>query len=482
MHCKMVFRYSHKSRFDQRPPAAPGWSSYKTALLFLSGWLLSACCSHQLLEIDPAFAQVPTQLEIDSEGPGNGGRVFYLPECCWPEIPESDPESLLPGRAGTPIYSGLDSLSRDQFSLIRHRSFALLTNATGTDRNLAHSLDLMIESGVKPSLVFEPEHGLYGHLDEVAGDGIRRDPVRDLRILSLYSTRRKPAPEHLEGIDLIVVDIQNLPVRCYTYISTLTYLMEMAEELNIELMILDRPNPYGFWEAQGPILNQEYVSFVGTAPVPFMYSLTPGEYARYMKALRFQRMRLTVVRVAGYTRGDIDAPVRGSWINPSPNIPSLESALVYPGVVFYEGTRFSLGRGTTRPFIYSGAPWLNSTQVLAELKALNLPGVEFTEVVFTPTSSHYQGQTCRGIQINPVSARFDSLRTGYEYMRIVRRLHPDQFQYLPNRQGHNFIDLLWGGPGYRLAIEQDLDWKSFRSTWIDDAHKFERLVAPYRLY
>ncbi len=302
-------------------------SKRASVLLAICGALAhaSACCTTSEIRWHDGAEPQRTILGIDDRAEG---RVsFYdLPSSCWPDdsaaaAASAEPGDLLPNRSEDPIFTGLDAGSLDNFALLRDRRFALLTNATGLDRNLDRGLELMLDAGVRPELVFEPEHGLYGYLDEPGPDGIQRDRKHGLRVLSLYSKRRKPSPRHLEGIDLIVIDIANLPVRCYTYISTLTYLMEAAEENGIELLILDRPNPYGFWEAQGSFLQEGYVTFVGAAPVPFLYSLTPGEYANYMADLRFHKLKLSIVKVAGYDRAEIDAPLRKSWINPSPNIP-----------------------------------------------------------------------------------------------------------------------------------------------------------------
>lgn len=445
--------------------------------LLLLFWAL-AVCSHSSVQgrSDDKIYEVETVLDWEEH---DRGRVvlYSLPKTSWPRRILSG--RILPHLSGRPLFTGLDALSEDNFNLLRGRSFALLTNSTGLDRNLKSGLDLMLEAGVKPSLVFEPEHGLFGHSEAEGPDGIRNE--RGLRILSLFSRRKRPSPHHLRGLDMIVVDIQSLPVRCYTYISTLTYLMEAAERQGLELMILDRPNPYGFWEAQGSMLDPRFKSFVGTAPVPFLFSLTPGEYAYYMAGTRFRRLNLSVVRVAGYERKHVDGVLRQSWINPSPNIPSVEAALVYPGLVFFEGTNFSLGRGTTRPFVYSGAPWLDSRAVVDELRKLRLPGVQIAEVVFTPTASNYRGETCRGVQILPISTDFDPLRTGYEYMRIVRINHPNRFRII-GRGGKYFMDRLWGGLGYRAAISNFHTWDYFRSSWQAEADRFEDRVENFRLY
>ncbi len=420
-------------------------------------------------------------------------RIYSLPNCCWPKSENASKDSgrisgkrggktLLPYRSNVRFFNGLDLLAIDNFALLRGRSFALMTNASGKDRHLQSSLEIMIQAGLRPDLLLEPEHGLYGDLDVPGPSGIRREARYGLSILSLYGARYRPSRQHLKNIDTIVVDVMNLSVRCYTYISTLTYLMEAAEESGIELMILDRPNPYSFWPVQGSLLRKGYESFVSLAPVPFLYAMTLGEYALYMADLRFHKLYLEVVRVAGFKRKNIRTFLRHSWINPSPNIPSLETALVYPGLVFFEGVNFSLGRGTTRPFVYSGAPWLDSRRVVEQLRKLKLPGVEVSEVVFRPSASIYKNRLNRGIQITPVSTLFDPLRTGYEYMSIVRRLHRRQFRFLKRKDGRYFIDKLWGGPSYRWAILKNLSYDQFKSTWEKEARHFEQLTEKYRLY
>ena len=395
------------------------------------------------------------------------------------------PDRLLPLRSGGALYTGLDLLAHSNFSLLQGRKFALLVNDTARNRRLEHMLDLLRRAGLQPELVLEPEHGLFGNLDVKGESGIRTDPKTGLRFLSLYSQEGfRPSAEQVRGIDLIVVDLLNLPVRCYTYITTLTLLMETARENNMELLILDRPNPYGLWEPQGSYLNKEYESFTSYAPVPFLYSQTLGEYALYMAATRFTDLKVSVVPVLNYERGDADAVLQQAWVNPSPNIPGLESALVYAGLVFFEGSNFSLGRGTTRPFVYSGAPWLRNRQALRLLRLKKLPGVQLGEVVFTPTSSEYRGKICRGLQFSPYSLDFNPLRLGYEYMRIVRSLHPDRFVFRRSkaRPEKYFIDFIWGGPDYREAVENNLSWEKFRSGWRKEARDFARRIRPYRLY
>ena len=443
----------------------------------IPGWFLFAtACSGPSV----AYLWYPPKTDLKTVY-RNGGRIilFDLPSFLAPE--EKSAENLLPNRSGEPIYSGLDVLALDNFSLLRNRNFALLTNGTGVDRKLRRGIDLLHEAGVDPALVLEPEHGLFGYEEGTMQTGIRRDPTTGLRILSLYSMRRQPDCSELSGIDVIVVDLFHLPVRAYTYASTLIELMQSAMENRIEIMILDRANPYGLWNPEGPMLDLEYESFVGKAPVPFLYSMTPGELSLYLALTRFPRLKLSVVRVSGYSREEKDAPLRTSWVNPSPNIPGYDSALVYPGVVLFEGTNVSLGRGTTRPFVYSGAPWMNSDRVVEEMRKLHLPGVEFTQAVFQPSASLYAGQVCRGVQITPTTTSFDPIRTGYEYMRIIHRLHPEDFR-ITGGSGNFFMDRLWGGSDYRRAVEADVPYEDFRNTWKNEALEFTRLAEPAFLY
>ncbi len=404
--------------------------------------------------------------------------IYELPSGAWPS---TTPGSSLLAAPSTRVFSGLDLMNADGFSLLRGRSFALLTNATGLDHNLERGLDLMLKSGIRPFLLLEPEHGLYGFEDRVLDDSMREEPRTGIRIVSLYSKKRKPTAADLAGVDIIVVDIHNLPVRCYTYVTTLTYVLEAAEELGIQVMILDRPNPYGFWHAAGALLEESQRSFISFAPVPYMYSMTPGEYALWLAVMRLRGLRLSIVLTAGYERSSEVTHSGYAWINPSPNIPSMEAALVYPAVVFFEASNFSVGRGTTRPFVYTGAPWLRSTEVLGELRALKLPGAVFGEIAFTPTASEYHGQICRGIQIIPTSREFDPIRTGYEYMQIVMRLHPGLLRFRTSGDRY-FIDMLWGDTGFRQALERATPYDDFKRTWIRDGEEFEETVRPFRLY
>ncbi|GIX42400.1 MAG: hypothetical protein KatS3mg129_2133 [Leptospiraceae bacterium] len=379
------------------------------------------------------------------------------------------------------VITGLDIAEADQFHFLNQTKFALLTNSTGVNKDLNNILEILIHHNKKPSLLMEPEHGIFGSEDEVFNQIIRYEKHYQIPILNLYSRIKKPPLNYLKQIDSIIIDIQNLPVRCYTYISTLTYLLETADLLQKEIIILDRPHPYGIWKPMGHFLQEGYESFVGEAPVPFLYSLTPGEYAIYMALYKYTNLKLKVIRMENFIPEDINWTLANTWINPSPNIPDLESALMYVGMVFFEGTNISVGRGTTKPFIYTGAPWLNNNLVLKELQKLKLKGIKFGLIEFRPTYSLYKGELCKGIQFYPISSEFDPIQVGYEYMRIIKKIHPDKFQFKFSGN-HYFIDKLWGSDSYRISIETDLHYKEFRNLWQSESDFFYQFIQNIKLY
>ncbi len=259
------------------------------------------------------------------------------------------------------------------------------------------------------------------------------------------------------------------------------YILEVADVLQKEVIILDRPHPYGIWKPMGPYLEEGYESFVSLAPVPFLYSMTPAEFVLYMALHRYHNLKIRIIKMENFDPALVDWVLASTWINPSPNIPDLETSLVYAGMVFFEGTNISLGRGTTRPFIYFGSPWLDNKKVIAELRNLNLPGVNFGLAQFRPAASLYKGELCNGIQIRPVSKDFHPIRTGYELMRIIKKYH-SEFRIIQNAKGEYFIDKLWGNPSYRIAIENNLTYSEFEKLWIKDSEHFYNYIYNIRIY
>ncbi|HKB37016.1 MAG TPA: exo-beta-N-acetylmuramidase NamZ domain-containing protein, partial [Gemmataceae bacterium] len=282
-----------------------------------------------------------------------------------------------------PVLTGIDVLVRDRFAPLKGAKVGLVTNHTGQDRDGHATIDLMHQAeGVKLVALFSPEHGIRGVLDEKVGDG--KDEKTGLPVWSLYGQRRKPTKETLEGVDTLVYDIQDIGCRFYTYISTLGLVLEAAAEHKLKVVVLDRPNPIGGVEVEGPVLDAGRESFVGWHTLPVRHSLTVGELAKLFNAERKIGADLTVIPVEGWRRGDTFDQTGLTWVNPSPNMRCLTAALLYPGIGLLETTNVSVGRGTERPFEWVGAPWLDGRKLQEALAAQNLPGVRFVPLKQTP--------------------------------------------------------------------------------------------------
>jgi uncharacterized protein YbbC (DUF1343 family) len=335
-----------------------------------------------------------------------------------------------------------------------------------------------------------------------AGDkvGFQWDPVLGLPLFSLYGKTFKPTGPMLtniagmvrgspgiptnavlaERIDLMVFDIQDVGSRAYTYVGTLSKALEACAEQGIPMLVLDRPNPLGGLVMEGPVLEApEWVSLVGIQPIPMRHGMTVGELARLFNA-RFlaKPATLTVTPVSGWSRSLEFAQTGLPWVMPSPNMPTLDTARVYPGQVLLEGTNLSEGRGTTRPFELFGAPWIRGRELTDALNALRLPGVVFREAWFTPSFSKHRGELCGGAQIHVTdAARFRSVTTTLRLLETVRRLYPGQLTF----QGPTF-DRLMGTAQVRSLLESGADLAPAMARIESDVKAFEALRAPYLLY
>ncbi len=327
------------------------------------------------------------------------------------------------------VLSGIDVLRRDGFRPLAGRRVGLITNRTGIDRR-GVSTALLLSKAANCELValFSPEHGLQGRL-ESSHIAHGRDPETGLPVYSLYGKTRRPTPKMLKGIDTLVFDIQDIGTRFYTYISTLGYAMEEAAKLGIRFVVLDRPNPIGGVEVDGPVLDAGRESFVAYHPIPVRHGMTVGELARMFNGERGLGLDLQVVRVEGWRRSDFFDATGLKWVNPSPNMRSLTEAILYPGIGLLETTNLSVGRGTATPFEIIGAPWLDAAKLESVLNRAGLPGVGFRAVSFTPDASVFRDQPCQGVTIAITDrAAFEPLRTGFEIARQLRILYPQAWK------------------------------------------------------
>ena len=356
------------------------------------------------------------------------------------------------------VQTGLDVLINEKLEIIKGKKVGLVTNHTGVDRSGKPNYEiLMLLSDVDLQAIFAPEHGFFGNVsrgqkvDDLKQDGL---PV----IYSLYGKTDKPTPDMFEGLDVIIYDIQDIGARFYTYISTLGLVMEAAAEADIPVIVLDRPNPLNGITIEGPVLDINYKSFVGMYPIPIRYLLTIGELAKMIIGEKWIEHvpKLTVIEMAGWERTMYYDDTGLSWISPSPNIPDLETAILYPGMCLFEGTNVSEGRGTDHPFQYIGAPWIDSSKIIKVMEQKHLPGVVYEPISFMPISipgkslkPKFENETCYGIKIILLEKNiYKSVATAAQLLKTIQELYPEKFQW------NDFIYKLWGN---EMILEYDED-------------------------
>jgi uncharacterized protein YbbC (DUF1343 family) len=297
--------------------------------------------------------------------------------------------------------TGLDLLSLEGFERLHGKSIGLLCNQASVDNGFRHVVDLLLplhrDGKLKVQAVFGPQHGLFGHTQDnmIEWEG-RIDQRTGLTVHSLYGEHRKPTPEMLQGIDLFVVDIPDVGSRYYTFVWTMAHCMEACAEAGIPVLVLDRPNPIDGLQVEGTVLEPEFSSFVGLYPVPTRHGMTPAEIAMYVKAQHVPGCDLSTVMMQGWSRSDYFDDTDAPWSMPSPNMPTVDTAVVYPGGCLLEATNLSEGRGTTRPFETFGAPFLDGWKLAESLNELGLAGVRFRGLQFEPTFNKHAGAICGG--------------------------------------------------------------------------------------
>lgn len=324
------------------------------------------------------------------------------------------------------VLTGLDVLVRDNFAPLAGRKIGLITNHTGLTRDGRTAVELLHKApNVELKVLFSPEHGLYGKLDEKVGHGT--DPQTGLKVYSLYGETQRPTPEMLAGLDALVFDIQDIGARFYTYIATLGYAMEEAAKAKIEVFVLDRPNPITGTRVFGPLPDRDG-GFTFYHQIPLVHGMTVGELASMFKVERRIDVKLSVIAMEGWRRDTWYDATGLPWINPSPNMRSLTEATLYPAIGLIEACKVSVGRGTDTPFERFGAPWIDARRLAAQLNGLHLAGVSFVPFSFTPTSSKFKDQVCHGVQILLLDRNaFDPLEIGMAIVRVLHAQYPKDF-------------------------------------------------------
>ena len=389
-----------------------------------------------------------------------------------------------PSPVAVPVRPGIEVLLSDAMHLIAGKRLGLLSNHTGVDRSKRRDADLLhAVNGARLTVLFSPEHGFRGTEDRSALPD-SRDSSTGLPIYSLYGGSRNAARSALDSIDVLLIDLQDIGARYYTYIATATLLMRDATRAGKRVIVLDRPDPVGGIAVQGNVrssLGNPDSALVGFLPVAMRHGMTLGELVRMTNDIMAIGADLIVVPAAGWKRTMFYDETGLPWIKPSPNMPDLESALLYPGTCLFEGTNVSVGRGTSAAFQVVGAPWLDPARVLDRLRAFPVEGVDISPTVFTPlapTDGKYPGALLQGLKMHVRDREhFDPTTLAVALLAAIRGAHPDQFQF----RAQSF-DGLAAGPELRRAIEVGRSPEEIWNGWEPGLARFRTVRAKYLLY
>jgi uncharacterized protein YbbC (DUF1343 family) len=387
------------------------------------------------------------------------------------------------------VATGLEILLREAPGWAARARLGLLSHAPSVGPDLTSARELVARAFPgRLRVLFSPQHGLLGEKQDnmmASADGV--DPVLQLPVVSLYGPRLSPPPEALAAVDVILVDLFDVGTRVYTFAATLARVMAAAAPLGTKVMVLDRPNPISGNAVEGNLLRREWASFVGPYPLPMRHGFSLGELARYYNATQGLGCDLTVIPAAGWRRGDYYDATGLPWVLPSPNLPTLEAAVVYPGQVLLEGTNLSEGRGTTRPFELCGAPFLEPRRLLDLLQGIELPGVILRPAGFEPTFHKWAGELCRGFQLHVNDRQtFKPYYTTLALLAAIRQLYPEQFAW--RRPPYEYelerlpIDLLTGDDCIRRGLDRGLSASELEAAWQEDLARFMEVREEFLIY
>ena len=387
-----------------------------------------------------------------------------------------------------PVQLGIDNLLATQPAWLRTARLGLLANQASVDADLRHSRDRLIAAGARITAIFAPQHGYFG---EQQANMVESDDFVDQRfgmpVFSLYGETRIPTEAMLSYIDVLLVDLQDVGTRVYTFATTLALCLEAAQNHDVLVVVLDRPNPIGGHQCEGNLLDLERRSFVGHLPIPMRHGLTMAEMARLYNEAFEIGAPLQVFSMHGWTRDMLYHQTGLYWVPPSPNLPTLETTLVYPGQVILEGTNLSEGRGTTTPFELWGAPYLKPEVLQEFLAHQKLSGLVLRSARFTPSFDKWQGESCAGFQIHltdPVTYR--PYTTSLTLLQAVLTCHGEEFQWISPPYEYEFnhlpIEIILGSTDLHRQLEAGVAIKELERSWEPQLSEFRRLRRPYLLY
>jgi len=387
------------------------------------------------------------------------------------------------------VHTGIEILLREKKQVLAGARVGAVVHPASILPGLEHTADaLLAEKSIRLVSLFGPQHGARGEKqDNMIESDFYRDPDTGLPVHSLYGETRWPTEEMMNELDILLFDLQDVGTRVYTFIHTMAYCMKACARYDKSMVVLDRPNPINGEQVEGDLLDPEFSSFVGLYPLPMRHGMTVGELALLYNTEFGIGCRLTIVPMQGWRRSQWFDQTGLPWVMPSPNLPTLESAIVYPGMVLVEGTPLSEGRGTTRPFEYVGAPHIHPRTLADCLGELMLPGVSFRPAYFEPTFQKFAKTMCGGVQVHVQDrSLFEPFLTGIAILSAIKSLYPDSFQW--RRPPYEYetrklpIEILCGGRKVPQWIENGTSMSEIRKGWQQDVVRFMALRQRYLLY
>jgi uncharacterized protein YbbC (DUF1343 family) len=388
-----------------------------------------------------------------------------------------------------PIKLGLEKALAENKDLFQGLRVGLICNQASVDHQFRHAADLFFEDpDINLVALFGPQHGIRGDVqDNMVETSHTIDKLTGLPIYSLYSETREPTSEMVSGLDALVFDLQDIGGRVYTFIYTMANAMKACTKFGKKMFVLDRPNPIGGLEIEGGLLEQGHESFVGMYPIPMRHGLTVGELALFFNKEFDINCELEVITMDNWTREDFYDETDAPWVMPSPNMPTVDTTVVFPGTVYFEGTLVSEGRGTTRPFEMIGAPYISSDKYANALNSLELPGVTFRAIEFIPTFQKHAQQLCGGVFVHVTDRdTFKPVITGIAMVKTAFDLYPEEFKWKDTPYEYVFdrnpFDVIAGTTKLREAFEQGIDLKEIERSWEKDLESFQKQRSKYFLY
>jgi uncharacterized protein YbbC (DUF1343 family) len=371
---------------------------------------------------------------------------------------------------------------------LRGRAIGVVCNPASVDRALRHVIQRAEGAGIRVAAIFGPQHGFRSDVqDNMIETPHARDARREVPVYSLYGDTREPTADMLAGLDALVIDLQDVGTRIYTYIYTMANCLRAARRHGLPVVVCDRPNPIGGLAVEGPMLDERFASFVGQFPIPMRHGMTMGEVARLFNDHFGLGATLEVVPMAGWRRDMYFDGTELPWVLPSPNLPTADSVVVYPGTVLFEGTNASEGRGTTKPFELVGAPWIDPEPFAGALNARRLPGVHFRPVVFEPTFQKHAKTPCGGCQIHVTDrTRFRAVETGVTLIEAVRATSPERYAWRPPPYEYETtkmpIDILYGSARLRTTLDGGGTAADVIREWPGEIAPFLEIRKRFLLY